>query len=93
MTDYDSSARLFKAFSDPNRLKILSTLQHGEKCATALIDELNIEQPTLSHHMKILTKAELVSCRKDGKWTYYELNAKGFSNAMMVIFNFSFKSF
>ena len=43
-----------KALSDENRLRILQMLRSGEKCACKLLEELNISQPTLSHHMKIL---------------------------------------
>ena len=50
-------------------MKIIELLRHGEKCACKLLEELNISQPTLSHHMKILCDAGIVVGRKEGKWT------------------------
>ncbi|MDO4204331.1 MAG: metalloregulator ArsR/SmtB family transcription factor [Selenomonadaceae bacterium] len=70
---YRKEIRLFKALADANRLQILESLQNGEKCACILLEELNIAQPTLSHHMKILVDAELVNFRKEGKWMHYSL--------------------
>ena len=48
-------AEVFKALSDANRLKILSMLSSGEICACRILEALDITQPTLSHHMKILS--------------------------------------
>lgn len=67
-------ARLFKALADENRLHILVLLQGGERCACVLLENLHLSQPTLSHHMKILCDAGLVTGRKEGKWVYYTLN-------------------
>jgi len=66
-------AQLFKVLSDLNRLKILSLLTHGELCACVILEELQITQPTLSHHMKILCDSGLAFGRKEGKWIYYSL--------------------
>lgn len=63
-----------KALSDPNRLKIVDILSYGEKCANDILKELDITQPTLSHHMKVLQELNLVVCRKSGLWRYYSLN-------------------
>lgn len=81
MTENEKNARIFKAFCDANRLTILGLLQSGEKCACKLLEELNIGQPTLSHHMKILCDAEIVVGRKEGKWTYYSFNPEGVKRA------------
>ena len=70
-------ALVFKALSDENRIRILKLLHDGEKCACKLLEELNISQPTLSHHMKILCDAEIVTGRKDGKWTHYSICCDG----------------
>jgi len=64
---------IFKALGDENRIRILKLLQSGEKCACKLLEELNISQPTLSHHMKILCDAGIVLGRKEGKWTHYSI--------------------
>lgn len=67
-------SEICKALGDPKRLKIISLLTTGEQCACKLLKEFNITQPTLSHHMKILSEADLVSSRKEGKWTYYSIH-------------------
>lgn len=74
---YQESAKVFKALGDPNRLQILEMLQTGEKCACKLLEALQISQPTLSHHMKILCDAGLVRGRKEGKWVHYSLIPEG----------------
>ncbi|MCC8157811.1 MAG: metalloregulator ArsR/SmtB family transcription factor [Phascolarctobacterium sp.] len=68
--------KIFKALGDENRLKILVMLKSGELCACKILDDLHIGQPTLSHHMKVLTEAGLVIARKEGKWTHYSINQK-----------------
>ena len=59
-------AIIFKAFCDENRIRIIKLLRSGEKCACKLLEEINVTQPTLSHHMKILCDAEIVVGRKEG---------------------------
>lgn len=66
-------ALIFKALSDENRIRILKLLHNGEMCACKLLDTLNISQPTLSHHMKILCDAGIVNGRKEGKWMHYSI--------------------
>lgn len=83
--DYKKDVRIFKAFSDENRLAILSLLQSGEKCACMLLEELNIQQSTLSHHMKILCDAGIVNSRKDGKWTHYSISPDGAAYASELV--------
>ena len=69
--DYEKYARIFKVMSDPKRLKIIDMLSGGELCACKLLETLNITQPTLSHHMKILCDNGIVNVRKEGKWSHY----------------------
>ena len=70
-------ALIFKALGDENRIRIIKLLRTGEKCACKLLEELNISQPTLSHHMKILCDAGIVTGRKEGKWTHYSICGNG----------------
>ena len=74
-------AVICKALGDSNRLQIVQMLSDGEKCGCKLLEAFDITQPTLSHHMKILCDAELVSGRKEGKWMYYSLSKAGIKNA------------
>jgi ArsR family transcriptional regulator len=72
--DIEKQASVFRALSDANRLQIVDMLSCGELCACKLLGHFNITQPTLSHHMKVLTDCGIVNGRKDGVWTYYSLN-------------------
>lgn len=78
-------ATIFKAFCDENRIRILLLLLDGEKCACRLLEEMNITQPTLSHHMKILCDSGIVVGRKDGKWIHYSLSDEGIEKAKKFI--------
>lgn len=75
--DDKKTAAIFKAFCDENRIKILRLLSTGEKCACKLLEELDVTQPTLSHHMKILCDSGVVYGRKDGKWMHYSISKTG----------------
>ena len=79
------NARVFKAFCDETRLMVLSLLQSGEKCACVLIAKLELAQPTLSYHMKILVESGIVSPRKEGKWTYYSISEEGSDHAVRLL--------
>lgn len=74
---YEDNARVFKAFCDEKRLRILELLRGGEKCACVLIDKLDIGQSGLSYHMKILCESGIVDSRQEGKWTHYRISEKG----------------
>lgn len=65
---------VFKALSDPNRIKIMEMLSDGELCACKILEEFDFTQPTLSHHMSVLSRCGLVSSRKEGQWTHYSIN-------------------
>ena len=79
--DEKKTALIFKAFCDENRIKILQLLRDGEKCACVLLGEMNITQPTLSHHMKILCDSGIVVGRKEGKWMHYAISSEGIDMA------------
>lgn len=82
---YNDTVKVFKAFCDENRLKILEQLRTGEKCACKLLDELHITQPTLSHHMKLLCDADIVQGRKEGKWVHYSIDQEGAKRAQEIL--------
>lgn len=73
MLGYEDKSLIFKALSDPTRLKVLEMISHQELCACDLLEAFEITQPTLSYHMKILTLSGLVDSRKDGLWMRYSL--------------------
>ena len=76
---------IFKALCDENRVKILRILQNGELCACHLLEALNLSQPTLSHHMKVLCDSGLVVGRKDGKWMHYSISEEGAEIAVKAL--------
>lgn len=67
--------RLFRAFADQTRLRILHLLQDGEMCVCDLVSGLGVPQPTASRHLAYLRKAGLVQVRTAGSWKYYALAA------------------
>ncbi len=79
------NAKIFKAFCDEKRLAILSLLGTGERCACDIIDFMDIGQSAVSYHMKILTEANIVSTRQQGKWTYYKLSKEGSEEALHIL--------
>src|ERR1700736_977468 len=76
-TERSDDAALFKALADPNRLAILATLARAcdEVCVCDFTGALPLEQPTVSHHLRILRDAGLVTCERRGTWVYYRLAA------------------
>ena len=75
--DERRTAQVFKALCDENRIRILKLLCGGEKCACKLLQELNISQSTMSHHMKILCDSGIVTGRKEGTWMHYSISSEG----------------
>ena len=84
-SEYAAAAKVFKAFCDENRLQILGLLRSGEKCACTLLDELQIGQSTLSHHMKILCDSVFVRGCKEGKWVHYAIDPVGAEQARQLL--------
>lgn len=65
--------RMFRAFADRSRLRILHLLQDGELCVSDLIAILRLPQAKVSHHLNYLRQAGLVDVRKEGLWNFYQL--------------------
>ena len=69
-------ARMFKALGDPTRVRLLSLIaasETGEACVCDLTAPVGLSQPTVSHHLKVLVDAGLLSRDKRGVWAYYAL--------------------
>ncbi|MBQ3566835.1 MAG: helix-turn-helix transcriptional regulator [Oscillospiraceae bacterium] len=80
--------QIFKALGDQTRLEIILMLSHTEKmCACKILEKFEITQPTLSHHMKILSECGLVNTQKVGKWSHYSLNRELISDFRQFINN------
>src|SRR5437764_2966562 len=67
--------RMFRAFSDPTRLRILHLLLPGELCVCDIVSILRVPQPTASRHLAYLRRAGLIVKRKQGLWAYYKLTS------------------
>ena len=71
--DLDRAETLFHALSDATRLAILQMLRGGERCVCDLQADLDAAQSKLSFHLKVLKDAGLVTDRREGRWSYYEI--------------------
>src|SRR5690348_4874709 len=82
-------ARLLKALADSTRLRILSLLSRyeGEVCVFEIVESFTLEQPTISHHLRVLRDAGVVDCRKKGLWAYYYVRREALGRARDVIEN------
>ena len=74
-TERSEDAAIFKALADPHRLTMLATLARtdDEVCVCDFTDALPLNQPTVSHHLRTLREAALVTCERRGTWVYYRL--------------------
>jgi ArsR family transcriptional regulator, zinc-responsive transcriptional repressor len=68
-----SAAFLARSLSDGNRLRILLLISGGKKSVSAIVEELNLSQPLVSHHLKELKRSLLVRVERNGPFIYYEL--------------------
>jgi ArsR family transcriptional regulator, arsenate/arsenite/antimonite-responsive transcriptional repressor len=85
--DAIGQARLLKALADPTRLRILSLLSRheGEVCVFEIVEVFTLEQPTISHHLRILRDIGLVDCHKKGLWAYYYIRREVLERARDMI--------
>jgi ArsR family transcriptional regulator len=65
---------VFKALSDETRLRIVKLLENGELCVCHIVAAVDMSQPKVSFHLKVLKDSGLVKDRREGKWTHYRLN-------------------
>ena len=73
-TSAEELAATFKALADPTRVSIINRLASGEACCVCnLTDVFELSQPTVSHHLRVLRKAGLVTAERRGTWAYYRL--------------------
>lgn len=72
----EEKAKLFKALSDPNRLRILKMLQVRKLCVCEITDVLDLATSTVSEHLRVLETAGFITGEKDGKWVNYMINPR-----------------
>jgi ArsR family transcriptional regulator len=70
---------MFKALGDATRLEIfrLIAAQEAPLCACDVVERFDVSQPTISHHMKVLREAGLITVSRRGVWAYYAANPRG----------------
>ena len=79
----------FKALADPNRRKVLELLKEKDMSVSELLEHFEITQASLSHHLDVLKRAELVIAERKGQFIFYSLNIsvfEGFLKNLMNIF-------
>lgn len=89
-SQFKDLSRTFKALSDENRLRILALVREGElacacgedgcdetRCMTDLVELLGVSQATVSHHVKELVDAGLITTRKRGRWVHCQVDKEG----------------
>lgn len=67
-------AFLARSLSDENRLRILQYISGGKRSVTSIVEELNLSQPLVSHHLRELKRSLLVKIERNGPFIYYELS-------------------
>ena len=75
--ELNETVAILKALGEPNRLRIFAELMNGDSCNCELQDNLDLAPNLLSHHLRVLSKAGLVSPRRDqidGRWIYYSVD-------------------
>ena len=75
MGEFAVIADLLKSLADEKRLRIINLLAGGDElCVCDLTEQLALSQPNMSHHLRLLKEAGLISSTKRGRWVYYSLN-------------------
>jgi ArsR family transcriptional regulator len=86
--DAEALATQLKALADPARLRLLSIVASSpdqEACVCDLIEPLGLAQPTVSHHLKVLTRAGFLSRSQRGTWAYYRLQPDALPSIAAVL--------
>jgi ArsR family transcriptional regulator len=81
-------ARVFKAMGDPVRLRLLSLIashEGGEACVCDLSEVFDLTGPTISHHLKVLREAGLITGERRGTWIYYRVQTEALQLASQVL--------
>lgn len=82
-----ATATLFKALSDPARVRIVNLIGNSEQpvCVCDLTGSLDLSQPTVSFHLKKLVSAGLLKRKPQGTWAYYSVDENAFSRLASVV--------
>lgn len=86
--DFLEVADFLKVINEPNRLKILCFLRHGEQCVCDIWKTLDLPQNLTSHHLKTLKKFGLIESNQEGRKMIYSSNKKAISKYASLLNNF-----
>jgi len=91
MPDFADRARAvaalrFRALGDETRLRLLETLATGERCVSDLMDALGLGQSLVSHHLRALREAGLVTVRRDGRRIHYAISASALAAVRLIVY-------
>lgn len=78
-------SEVMKALSDPTRREILNLLKKDPMTATSIVEHFDMSAPAVSKHLNVLKDAELVRCRREGKYLIYELNASVLEEVLLWV--------
>ena len=80
--------KAFKVFSNEIRMKIFEFLLEGNMCVSGIVNKLNVTQPTVTQHLKILQQAGLIKSEKIGYWMHYSIDEAGLNKTKKEITDF-----
>ncbi|MEP6617734.1 MAG: metalloregulator ArsR/SmtB family transcription factor [bacterium] len=80
------TALRFRALGDETRLALLSLLSAGERTVADLIEATGLGQSLVSHHLRTLRDAGLVTTRRDGRWIYYAIGAQAVASVKLALY-------
>lgn len=80
------AALRFRALGDETRLRLLEILSGGERCVADLMTALDLGQSLVSHHLRTLRQAGLVTVRRGGRWVYYAIAASALASTRLTIY-------
>ena len=87
LAERDRLVAAFKALADPTRLDVfrLIAAQEAPICACDVVDRFDVSQPTISHHLKVLREAGLITASRRGVWAYYAADPRGVAGLRDVL--------
>jgi ArsR family transcriptional regulator len=89
--DGERLVAIFKALGDPTRLDVfrLIAAQPEPLCVCDVVDRFNVSQPTISHHLKVLREAGLITVSRRGVWAYYAVDPTGLETVRSALDGFA----
>jgi ArsR family transcriptional regulator len=80
------TAAVFKALSDPTRLRILRVISHMDQlCECNIVPVFGLSQPTISYHLKVLREAGLITSQRRGQWVWHRVNDRALLSAVRTL--------